>query len=140
MDHAKYRWYCEDEMTLAAGILESQKVADERGLVHVWRLPFAAVRAFEIRSVPVGARRGGHAHRTCDQVIGCSAGSFLLRVTPQNRPMRELLMVPGMKVLVPRLHWIELLDFSFDAVVDVLCSEPYSPPITDFNEFQQATW
>lgn len=126
-------------MTLSAGILESQNVADERGLIYVWGLPFAAVRAFEIRSVPAGARRAGHAHRTCNQIIGCSAGSFLLRLTPQNRAVREWPMVPGMKVLVPHLHWIELLDISIDAVVDVLCSEPYSPPITDFDAFQRGT-
>jgi hypothetical protein len=38
-------------------------------------------------------------------------------------------------VLVPRMHWIVLSDFSPDAVVTVLCSEPYTPPITDFEEF-----
>ena len=120
--------------------LEPKVFPSETGTLRVWDLPWKAVREFDIGGVPYRATRGKHAHRTCDQIIRCVCGAPKLNgafvLTTFDGPIgTDWTMYSGDAVLVPRMHWIELSHFSPDAVATVLCSEPYTPPITDFDEF-----
>lgn len=120
---------------MTASILHAQQFLNLTGTLRVWDLPWPAVREFEIRGVPPDASRGNHAHKTCDQIIRCSAGQFMLTTQTSDKSIRAWPMTPGFAILVPRMNWIVLNEFSKDAVVTVLCSEEYKPPITDFEEF-----
>src|ERR1041385_3119368 len=115
--------------------LKPQRFIGDTGVLNVWDLPWPCVREFEIRGVVNGATRGNHAHRTCDQIIRCSAGSFFLTTQNGDDGIHGWDMGVGMAVLVPRMNWIVLSEFSPSAVATVLCSEPYSEPISNFDEF-----
>lgn len=116
-------------------ILHSERHISDTGVLQVWIPPWPVVREFEIRGVKPGAIRGHHAHRTCDQIIRCSSGRFLLTTQTSDKSLRAWPMNPGDAILVPRMNWIELSEFTENAVATVLCSEGYVPPITDFEEF-----
>jgi hypothetical protein len=110
--------------------------------VRVWDLPWPVVRQFEIRGVPEGETRGNHAHRTCRQIVQCPAGSFKLHAYWYDEHRMQHLfdrtVCPGVSVEIPPLHWIVMSGFSLDAVASVLCSEPYTVPISDWEEFLRA--
>lgn len=114
---------------------QQKLVRDERGVLHVLNsLPFPAVRMFAIAKVPPGMKRGGHAHRTCQQVIYCVAGGCRLDLST-GRTGNSHAMTPGYAVHVWPMTWIVLRDFTPDAVLVVLASEPYTRPISDEGEF-----
>lgn len=127
---------------MPATLLEPQIIPSRSAVVRVWDLPWPVVRQFEIRGVPEGETRGNHAHRTCRQIVQCPAGSFCLQVSSpkiQNVLNAHLWgMVPGLSIEIPPLHWIVMSGFSLDAVANVLCSEPYAVPISDWQEFVKA--
>src|SRR3990167_8199188 len=113
----------------------TQLFQDESGTLHVLNtLPFPAVRAFAIAKVPQGQTRGHHAHRACEQVAYCVAGGCRLELS-NGRTGRNCELTPGAAVHIPALTWIVLRDFTPEAVVVVLASEAYSPPISDEAEF-----
>lgn len=91
-------------------------------------LPFAPKRMFWIQDVPPGAVRGNHAHRTCSQQLFVMSGSVTVNTLP---------MTAGGRFYLPPLTWTTLEHFSADAIVLVLCSEPYDAAdyIHDKDEF-----
>ena len=113
--------------------LQSQDKSGNRGTLHIWKLPFAVVRMFQISDVPPGEYRGKHAHKTCEQIIICTAGSFYL--TTSAKTERRWYMRPGRAVYVPARHWITLDDFSADGTALVLASEEYTEPVSNWAEF-----
>jgi hypothetical protein len=118
-----------------AKTLSVDYIRDARGCLHVLDIPFPVVRAFEIRDVNPVAIRGNHAHRNCDQIIRCITGECMMTTQSSAKSIRSWILRPGTAVLVPRMHWIMLCEFTVDCIVSVLCSEKYVPPITDFEEF-----
>lgn len=97
---------------------------DERGKLGVIddrEIPFKIKRVFWITDVPKGATRGHHAHRDCEQVIICIAGSFVAVVGSEKCIMSS----DGAALLVPTGSYIQLSNFSSGAVCLVLCSEYY---------------
>lgn len=100
-------------------------------------VPFDIARVYYLYDVPGGETRGAHAHRELQQLIVAVAGSFDVmiddgsrsRVVTMNRAHRGLLM--------PRLIWRDLINFSSGAVCLVLASLPYSEAdyIRDYDEF-----
>ena len=115
--------------------LTAQRFIGDRGILNVWNLPFAVVREFEIRGVTNGTTRGNHAHKTCDQIIRCSAGSFFMTTQSGEEGVQAWDMGIGCAVVVPRMNWIVLSEFSPSAVATVLCSEEYKEPISVWEEF-----
>lgn len=100
-------------------------------------VPFDIARVYYLYDIPGGESRGGHAHRELQQLLVSVMGSFdvLLddgrhkRVVTLNRAYQGL--------LVPRLIWRDLLNFSSGAVCLVLASLPYGEAdyIRDYSEF-----
>lgn len=128
---------------MPATLLPPQIIPSRNAVVRVWDLPWPVVRQFEIRGIPEGETRGNHAHRTCRQIVQCPAGSFMLHVSSpaiKGEMEKESIwgMRPGYSVEIPPLHWIVMSGFSLDAVASVLCSEPYTVPISDWEEFLRA--
>jgi WxcM-like, C-terminal len=128
----------------ACGLLVNEYVSlftETRGLLGVTefsQLPFLPKRMFWITSVPPGASRAGHAHRTCSQLLIGLSGSIVARVTPQNGSPADTRLGVGNSLLIPPRHWLVLSNFSADSVLGVLASEPYSPHeyVTDYVEFE----
>ncbi len=100
-------------------------------------IPFAIARVFWIHDVPEGARRGGHSHNTCSEVVVAVTGGF--RMTVDNgRERRSVVMdSPNLGILIPAGMWCELSDFQPGTVVVVAASEPYdaSGYCNNYNEY-----
>lgn len=108
-----------------------QSIRDPRGCLTVAeRLPFMVKRVYLLHHIT--GPRGGHAHRKLDRLLVAAAGSFT--AIADGVPVR--LWTPEEALRVPPLTWLELHDFSHDAVALVLASEEYEAAdyIRDYSE------
>lgn len=100
-------------------------------------LPFAAKRIFTLLDIPEGQVRGTHAHRECEQLLVCLAGS-VTAVVDDGTTRRELVLDdPAVGLYMPAMTWGTQYRYSSDAVLLVLASDPYDPDdyIEDYAEF-----
>ena len=109
---------------------EFPTIVDERGRLTFAQegdhLPFPIKRMFWITDVPQGAERGGHAHTTCQEVVCCVSGSFLLTVDNGSERREFLLDSPQRAVVIPCGLWCTLTHFAPGTVVVVGASEAYT--------------
>lgn len=123
-------------------LIHSHTHTDARGELHVVEpsdLPFVPVRTFWISHVPAGETRGGHAHRTCAEVIFPLQGSVQITVdNAQEPPVTYTLNHPEQGLHIPPNVWCHLHHFSPDALLLVLASEAYDPQgyIHDYDHFR----
>jgi len=90
------------------------------------QLPFDIKRVYYIYDIPSGSERGGHAHKTLDQVIIAISGSFDLTIFDGVRTKTIQLNRPNVGVhLVPGI-WRILSNFSSSAVCLTLASQVYN--------------
>jgi hypothetical protein len=110
-------------------IVDLPRVADPRGnltfIEGERHVPFPIARVFYLYDVPGGASRGGHAHKGLQQLIVAVGGSFDVVVDDGIHSERYVLNRSYYGLLVPRLVWQELDNFSSGGVCLVLASEQY---------------
>lgn len=126
------------ETGVGAYELRGRDFSDNRGTLVVFDpLPFPAVRKFVIADVPNGVYRGGHAHRTCWQILFPTAGSFQVDVS-NCRNARSWELRDNIGLCVPPRHWVSLSCFSPDAICTVLASEGFDEVevVRDEGEFR----
>lgn len=118
-----------------------QPHGDDRGqlvsLEEYKDIPFKIKRVYYMYDTVEGVVRGGHAHRTLEQILVCIHGSCKVRldngdekkIIPLERPYEGLYISNNM--------WREMYDFSPDAVLMVLASEIYDERdyIRDYDSF-----
>jgi len=121
--------------------MELSKIHNPSGNITIVQsdseLPFRVKRVYYLYDVPGGSERGGHAHRTLQQLIVAASGSFdvilddgfMKKTVHLNRPNYGLMVVPGI--------WREIINFSSGAICLVLASERYDPSdyIRNYQEF-----
>lgn len=130
----------------AAGcrIVDLPRVADPRGnltfIEGSTHVPFDIERVYYLYDVPGGESRGGHAHRGLEQLIVAAAGSFDVIVDDGTEVARFQLNRSYYGLLVPRLTWRELGNFSTGSVCLVLASRKYEEEdyFRDYDEFLAA--
>lgn len=129
---------------LGCRIVELPRVHDARGNLtfieggkHV---PFDVARVYYLYDVPGGEFRGGHAHRELHQLIIAAAGSFDVIVDDGTRSERFFLNRSHYGLLVPRMVWRELDNFSSGSVCLVLASHLYDEDdyYRDYDEYAAA--
>jgi hypothetical protein len=110
-------------------VVELPRVSDPRGnltfIEGEQHVPFPIARVYYLYDVPGGASRGGHAHKGLQQLIIAAAGSFDVVVDDGERQERFFLNRSYHGLLVPRLVWRELDNFSSGGVCLVLASAHY---------------
>ena len=127
-------------------LIDFPKIVDIRGNLTVAEqlknVPFDIARVYWTYDIPAGERRGGHAHRTCEEIVIAVSGSFDVMLDDGcgekviyhlNHPYQGLYI--GTKI------WRTLEDFSSGAVCLVLASELFDEEeyIYDYDEFLQIT-
>ena len=88
-------------------------------------LPFRPVRFFTVGDVPADVRRGDHA-TSCDELLVATAGSLTAGIHDGKNEYRCKLDRRDAALFIPRYTYCWQYDFSGDAVLLVLASEPYA--------------
>lgn len=126
-------------------IIDLPKIVDIRGNLTVAEqmrhVPFDIARVYWTYDIPGGGRRGGHAHRTCQEVVIAVSGSFDVELFNGHERKTYHLNHPYQGLYIGTSIWRTLEDFSSGAVCLVLASELYDEAeyISDYDEFLSLT-
>lgn len=87
--------------------------------------------------VPAETARGGHAHKSCHQLLICTSGSVRVSYEDGQKRRAVLLSSPVLGLHIPPLVWSSQFDFSPGAVLLVLASDLFEPfdYIHNYDEF-----
>jgi dTDP-4-dehydrorhamnose 3,5-epimerase-like enzyme len=124
-------------------IIEFPKITDARGnlsfIEESKHIPFEIQRVFYLYDVPSGATRGGHAHRTSEQLIIALSGSFEVILDDGDHTKSFLLNRPHCGLYIPPGIWRELQNFSSNSVVLTLTSTLFDEKdyIRDYEIFKR---
>ena len=88
-------------------------------------VPFDIKRVFFLYDVPGGAERGGHAHRNLEEVVIAISGSFDAVTEDGIAHARYSLNRAFYGLYLPPMVWMNLENFSSNAVALVLASQPF---------------
>ena len=126
-------------------LISLPKIQDRRGnlsFAEEWRhVPFEIKRSYWIYDVPGGTERGGHAYRENNEFIVALSGSFDVVLHDGEREWRYSLNRSYYGLLVPKLVWRRMENFSTNSLALLLSSTIYNPEdyIYDFDEFKLIT-
>ena len=117
------------------------RAEDMRGRIAIaetdQELPFVPRRVFMVHNVPSTEVRGEHAHRRCEQFLVCAAGRVMVQVDDGTARAEYELSSPNVGLYVPPMVWAAQYQYTDDAVLVVLASDPYDPDdyIRDYGTF-----
>lgn len=118
-------------------VLSLVAAADDRGLLAALQypevLPFLPVRTFIVTRSPAGTERGGHAHRSCHQVLIATAGSVEVEYDDEAGTQSMLLDDAKTALHIPPLVWAKQTYLTEGASLVVLASHAY-----DVNDYIDA--
>ena len=110
-------------------ILSFPKIGDDKGnltfVENDRHIPFAVQRVYYTYDVPDGAIRGGHGHKSLEQVIIAISGSFDVVIDDGSETKRFHLNRSHYGLYVSPMMWGEIDNFSSGAVCLVLASAMY---------------
>ncbi len=117
-------------------------IIDERGSLCVAEnssLPFEVKRVFWIHDVQEGQTRGGHAHRTCAEVVFPVTGSFDIYIDDGKNRKTIHLDSPHKGIHIRPNVWCCLKNFAQNTVCVVLASQEYEAEgyIHDYTTFKK---
>ena len=122
-------------------IISLPKIADPRGNLsfaeNQTQLPFEIKRAYWIYDVPGGTERGGHAYRENTEFIIALSGSFDVLLDDGHNVERYSLNRSYYGLLVPKMIWRTMENFSTNSLALILSSTEYSESdyIRDYQDF-----
>lgn len=120
-----------------------QCYSDERGNLTAAEfsrdLPFVPRRNFFIYGVADGAKRGGHAHRTCRFFLVAVSGALSVALDDGEEKSEIILNSPKEGLYLPERVWSVQYGFSKDTVLSVFASHEYKDDdyIRDYEEFRR---
>lgn len=102
--------------------------------------PFTMQRAYWIYDVPQGEKRGFHASTSCYEYLIAVSGEVNVVLEDEQGRKSYILKGKDRGLLVPPYTWIELTNFSENAVLMVLASDRYNVEtyINDYATFKSA--
>jgi len=125
-------------------LIDFPRVEDVRGNLtfiegnrHV---PFEIKRVYYLYDVPGGATRGGHAHKTLQQLLVAMSGSFDVVLDDGHERKRFHLNRSYFGLYIPPMVWRELDNFSSGSVCMALASDFFSEEdyFRDYPSFLEA--
>ena len=122
-------------------VIELPRIVDSRGNLsfaeNQTQLPFEIRRAYWIYDVPGGTERGGQAYRENTEFVIALSGSFDVLLDDGTREECISLNRSYYGILIPKLVWRTMVNFSTNSLALVLSSTEYDPEdyIRDYQEF-----
>lgn len=122
-------------------LVDLPKVPDFRGnlsfIEEGAHIPFEIKRVYWIYDVPGGMKRGGHAFRETEEIIVALSGSFDLKLHDGTAEYHFPLNRSYFGVLIPKMVWRTIDNFSTNALALIIASTEYSELdyLRDFDEF-----
>ena len=100
-------------------------------------VPFMIRRVYYIFATQNDVHRGRHAHRHLHQLAVAVRGSVTFLLDDGSGPVEVVLDDPSQGLMLGRMVWRELYDFSEDCVLMVLADQLYdqSDYITNYEDF-----
>lgn len=123
-------------------LIQLPKKLDARGnlsfLEEGNHFPFKINRIYWIYDVPGGEIRGGHAYKELEEVIIALSGSFDIAIHNGETETVYSLNRSYTGLLLPKMMWRRMQNFSTNAVALVIASLPYNEEdyIRDFDDFK----
>jgi hypothetical protein len=123
-------------------LIDLPKFLDLRGnlsfIEEDTHLPFKIKRVYWIYDVPGGEHRGGHAFRETEELIVALSGSFEVVLYDGLKEYRFALNRSYYGILVPKMMWRMLENFSTNSLALIIASTEYSEAdyIRDFESFK----
>ena len=117
------------------------KILDKRGNLsfaeNQTHLPFEVKRAYWIYDVPGGTDRGGHAYAKNTEFVIALSGSFDVLLDDGEHVERFSLNRSYYGLLIPKMVWRTMVNFSTNSLALVLSSTEYSESdyIRDYQDF-----
>lgn len=107
------------------------------GVVEFTDLPFEPRRIYWLTGVDDFKSRGHHAHKKLRQYLVAVKGSVDIFLSDGDDEISTTLQADGNGILLAPGLWREIKNFSANAVLLVVCDQPYSEDdyIRDFNQF-----
>lgn len=124
-------------------IVKLPVITDDRGALGFAEMgshvPFVFSRVFYLYNVKGDEKRGEHAHRECQQFLIALRGSFSVKIDDGRNSSIVSLASPAQGLYIPAMHWLDLQDFSADAICLVLASDPYDEAdyIRKYSDFKK---
>ncbi|MET3651295.1 sugar 3,4-ketoisomerase [Dyella japonica] len=121
--------------------VQLQKHGDHGGMLIALEqdrnVPFEIRRVYYIFATQRDVHRGKHAHRHLHQLAVAVRGSVTFLLDDGSGPFEVVLNDPSQGLLMGRMVWRELYDFSDDCVLMVLADHLYDPAdyITNYDDF-----
>ena len=119
-----------------------QTKGDDRGhlvaLEYKNDIPFDIKRVYYLTDTKEGVPRGFHAHRELVQVAVCVSGRCLMKLDNGSLKEEVWLDSPDKVIVIDKMIWHEMHEFSSDCVLLVLASEVYDERdyIRDYTTFK----
>ena len=123
-------------------LIDLPKFLDLRGnlsfIEEDTHIPFKIKRVYWIYDVPGGEHRGGHAFRETEELIVALSGSFDLRLHDGKTEYNFSLNRSYYGVLVPRMVWRMIDNFSTNSLALIIASTDYNEEdyLRDFDMFK----
>jgi hypothetical protein len=122
-------------------IIELPKISARQGNITfvegIKHVPFSIERVYYIYDVPGGEERGAHAHIELMQILVSAMGAFDVILDDGHQKKKFHMDRAYYGVLVPRMIWREIVNFSSGGICLVLASQPYNEHdyIRDYSHF-----
>lgn len=102
-------------------------------------IPFPIRRIYQVYGVPIGSKRGMHAHKALRQALWCPAGHIDVVVDDGFTAVTHQLDAPDKVLLIFEGQWRDMYWRSEGAVLCVAASDYYDEKdyIRDYDEFLQ---
>lgn len=122
-------------------LIQFKELGDERGLLFSIEsnnnIPFEIKRVYYMLGMDTQLPRGFHAHKELKQIAICIKGSC--NILMDNGIKKETIKMnsPGVGLIIDKLLWHEMFDFSDDCVLMVLANDIYNEEdyIRNYDEF-----
>jgi hypothetical protein len=109
-------------------LIDIPKIVNKEGNIAVLEkdvVPFDIKRVYFLYDIPSTSKRGGHAHKSLNQVLIAISGSFDVVLKDGKDKQVITMNKPDKGLLITNNTWRELENFSSGAVCLVLASEVY---------------